>query len=357
MSESTPAPKHGSRLQWLDVTRGLASIIVLFQHLLEQQVAAFHDFTRQWLNLGQAGVSAFFLVSGFVIPFSLERAGSLKIFWISRFFRLYPLYWASMLAALAIGLAGFEILGQGFDPKSPTHIALNVSMIQELLRKPHALAVYWTLGLEMLFYWVVSFLFVMKWNKRSFAAVMGFGTVILLLGVVVPWIIDRRLPVGGRFFYILTALFGTLIFRYLQGEATLKQVLSALVYLILIETGLCATYQRFLHLQPDAFEIGPVAIFFSAFTGYILFFSVFVFRNGIMPKPLLHLGLISYSVYLLHPFIVHLMPMTPFPALNLILAIAAIWALSTVTFHAIEKPFQEIGKRLAKRVKSAARAT
>jgi peptidoglycan/LPS O-acetylase OafA/YrhL len=342
------AREGAQRLQWLDVTRGLASIIVLVQHLLEQQVAAFHDFTREWLNLGQAGVSAFFLVSGFVIPFSLERAGSLKVFWISRFFRLYPLYWASLILVLAIGLGGFEIFGKGFDPRNPLHLGLNVTMIQELLRKPHALAVYWTLGLEMLFYWIVSFLFVMKWNQRSFWAVIGFGTIILVLGVILPWFLGKRLPVGGRFFYILTALFGTLIFRYTQGDATLRQVLGALAYLILIETGLCLTFDRFMHLEPAAFEIGPKAIFFSAFGGYLLFFAVYFNRGIALAKPLLHLGLISYSVYLLHPLIVHLMPMTPWPAVNLVLSIAAIWALATLSYHAIEKPFQKIGKRFAK---------
>ncbi|MBX6766364.1 MAG: acyltransferase, partial [Actinomadura rubrobrunea] len=40
---------------------------------------------------GHYGVLVFFLVSGYIVPASLERHGSVRAFWISRFFRLYPL--------------------------------------------------------------------------------------------------------------------------------------------------------------------------------------------------------------------------------------------------------------------------
>lgn len=345
MSEGT-TPKN--RLGWLDVTRGIASVIVLVQHLLEQQIPAFKLFTMTWLNLGQTGVSAFFLVSGFVIPYSLERAGSLKTFWISRFFRLYPLYWASFIAVLLLSAGGIWLHGEGFDPKNIKHLALNVTMIQGLLKQPHALDVYWTLSLEMLFYWLVSFAFAAKFNKKSFHILLGFAAFMILFGIIAPYILGRRLPVGGRFFYIQTALFGTLIFRYLAGEATLKQVLIGLGVLILVEAGLCVTYQQFLDRSPEAFDIPPIAMFNSAFAGYLIFFAVFACRSMTMPKPLLHLGLVSYSVYLLHPFIIFTMPMSPWPSLNLLLTIAAVWGLSTITYHAIEKPFQSLGKRFAK---------
>jgi peptidoglycan/LPS O-acetylase OafA/YrhL len=38
----------------------------------------------------QYGVFVFFLVSGYIVPASLERKGSVHGFWVSRVFRLYP---------------------------------------------------------------------------------------------------------------------------------------------------------------------------------------------------------------------------------------------------------------------------
>ena len=59
----------------------------------------------QWINPGNYGVFVFFIISGFIVPASLERKGSVRTFWVSRLFRLYPLY----LFAI-----GFAVLCGGF---------------------------------------------------------------------------------------------------------------------------------------------------------------------------------------------------------------------------------------------------
>jgi peptidoglycan/LPS O-acetylase OafA/YrhL len=40
----------------------------------------------QWFDPGQFGVFVFFLVSGYIVPASLERKGSVRGFWVSRVF-------------------------------------------------------------------------------------------------------------------------------------------------------------------------------------------------------------------------------------------------------------------------------
>ncbi|HUR08707.1 MAG TPA: acyltransferase family protein, partial [Nonomuraea sp.] len=71
-----PAP---SRLAWLDALRGIGALAVVGEHLL--------TWAMPWLrpisfNLGMYGVLVFFLVSGYVIPISLERHGDVRAFWI-----------------------------------------------------------------------------------------------------------------------------------------------------------------------------------------------------------------------------------------------------------------------------------
>ena len=46
----------------------------------------------------------FFLVSGYIIPASLERKGSVRGFWVSRAFRLYPLY----IVGIAVSLLAWK---------------------------------------------------------------------------------------------------------------------------------------------------------------------------------------------------------------------------------------------------------
>ena len=85
------APKH-SRLAWLDALRGFAALCVVFDHGSTLMLRPVRDFLYRWLDLGEYGVFVFFLVSGYIIPASLERKGSVRGFWTSRLFRLYPLY-------------------------------------------------------------------------------------------------------------------------------------------------------------------------------------------------------------------------------------------------------------------------
>ena len=45
--------------------------------------------------LGVFGVTIFFIISGFVIPLSIEKY-NIKTFFLKRFFRLYPTYFLSL---------------------------------------------------------------------------------------------------------------------------------------------------------------------------------------------------------------------------------------------------------------------
>src|SRR6202008_5163516 len=88
----TAATNHERRLAWLDALRGFAALCVVFDHGCTLLLLPVRSFLYQWLDLGQYGVFVFFLVSGYIVPASLERKGSVRSFWISRAFRLYPMY-------------------------------------------------------------------------------------------------------------------------------------------------------------------------------------------------------------------------------------------------------------------------
>src|ERR1700744_557017 len=74
----------------------MAALLVMLQHSLYQSGLLDRGMLGRIIpsevEFGETGVVAFFLVSGFVIPLSLEKTASLRLFWIHRVLRIYPLY-------------------------------------------------------------------------------------------------------------------------------------------------------------------------------------------------------------------------------------------------------------------------
>src|SRR5437868_2051289 len=89
----------GRRLEFLDFARATAALLVVLAHGVSVSVPGFLAWSRANLDPGRVGVVLFLLISGFIIPASLEKGGNLGRFWLRRFFRLFPAYWVSVAAA------------------------------------------------------------------------------------------------------------------------------------------------------------------------------------------------------------------------------------------------------------------
>src|SRR5215207_1738082 len=103
MPDRTNPAAGADRLAWLDGLRAVAVLLVVYAHLSRYLFRGAREVSAEWLHAGTAGVMLFFLVSGYIIPASLERHGDLRAFWVSRFGRLLPLY-------LAVGAAVVVLL-------------------------------------------------------------------------------------------------------------------------------------------------------------------------------------------------------------------------------------------------------
>src|SRR6202000_656873 len=105
-SPGASPPATARRLAWLDVLRGFAALCVVFDHGSTLLLLPVRTYLYHWLNLGQYGVFVFFMVSGYIVPASLERKGSVRGFWISRAFRLYPMFVIAVVLALVASATG-----------------------------------------------------------------------------------------------------------------------------------------------------------------------------------------------------------------------------------------------------------
>ena len=134
---SLPAPPPSERLRYIDALRAIAALLVVWLHAASTfsnaspetaRAAAGSSAIPGCIDVGHIGVVVFFLISGFVIPFSIlpDRAAPVGSFVIKRILRIYPAYWLSVpLAALVV----FWIWGTPFATRE---LLINLTLLQDV---------------------------------------------------------------------------------------------------------------------------------------------------------------------------------------------------------------------------------
>jgi peptidoglycan/LPS O-acetylase OafA/YrhL len=337
--------ESNKRLDFLDCIRGLAALAVFMEHAGDRLWPHFNEFTHDSFSVGKFGVAAFFLTSGFVIPFSLERGNSLKAFWISRFFRLYPLYWLSIAVVSGLYLLGVSVVDSAYPLHMARNAMINLTMFQEFVKVPDAEPLYYTLAMEMVFYVSFSVLFVTKLNHYSLRIAWLGCAALSVVGIAAPLLLHRRVPLAGLFYFLCLSV-GTSVYRNFRGEVS-GRMLTALIGCILLG-GIIEIYCNYAFVKKDDLteRFTFWAVFLPWFGAYVLFLGAYLLRAHRFPRMLVWLGTISYSLYLLHsPFVV-LVPRWS----NLFFSFAVMLAVmimgSSLTYLLVEKPFIDWGKRI-----------
>jgi peptidoglycan/LPS O-acetylase OafA/YrhL len=392
----------GNRLAWLDVLRGLAALCVVFNHFGYFVPTGVKNAVYQWINPGDYGVFVFFLISGYIVPASLERKGSVRTFWVSRLFRLYPLYLLAVSVAVALYLLHFGGLrGEGADPE--TSVLSQMLMMSNVLAGENLPNVVWSLSYEMIFYLLLTALFMARVHKRSSRYALAFAAAAVALGGLLPqayftsnlWspriialvadlavltglavaVALRGMPrlvgatlaamVGltllafnGTWLFpwealsILALMFtGTMLYRAEQGQYSWRKAIPIAVAVLgmAIAAGIWHGNNDF---------VWERSWFMSVFVAGVTFGIGLAFRHVRWPRVLTWLGLISYSVYLLHPALIEVYRhfswtahhsfwvQVAFDALFLAILIAA----CSATYLFVERPMQNVGRRLARRL-------
>lgn len=294
-----------SRLEYIDSLRCFAALLVMVQHSVEPILktslsdlcAALSYAFRLYCNLGHMGVVLFFLVSGFVVPFSFKGSTPLVSFIRARVFRLYPAYWVSLCIAIVI----FAVVdGRVFDV--PVILA-NITMMQKLFNQPLVSGVYWTLFIELQFYILCAIAFRLN---RLYSPHFLSGVII---GLLVVGVLGCAAFEDGHYTLFPARKMALLAIMFL----------GALVRLAYIEKNTSA--QKWLPVCMGAVLIlYPATVFFdrhlpngtnwiadsSATWLGLLLFMLCVTRRNITHRVFAYIGTISYSFYLIHPIVLSL---------------------------------------------------
>ncbi|WP_240777374.1 acyltransferase family protein [Nonomuraea basaltis] len=380
-------PAHSAtRLAWLDALRGIGALAVVAEHMLPWFLPGLRPY---WFNLGIYGIIVFFLVSGYIIPTSLERHGDVRAFWVSRIFRLYPLYLSVVVLVLALA---WWVPVRGEVARDGSAVAAHATMLLDVVSVGGVADTMWTLSYEMVFYLMVTALFLVKAHHRSGLLSMVFAAGAVVVGLVaaraalagawpayvscglfvvglvcVIWgrartaaacvlgvmalallLLSSRVPWLGV--AVLAVMFaGTAIHRWEGGRGGLWPV--AVTAALVAITPVWAVMSGWWWVRPDVW-ITTLALAGATFAGGM------ALRGRRLPRVLVYLGLISYSLYLVHhPLLKYFVEVSgdlrraalPYQLGMAVLALGLTLGVSAMAYRYIERPGQALGRHISGR--------
>jgi len=333
-----PKPQTTQRFSEVDSLRAVACALVVLSH------SGFPNTASMLSGLvrggGLYGVLLFFAVSGYVIPSSLrgERWNGLKCFVIRRFWRLYPPLWFAL---------GLVVLGVKSSVVKDGSLVWGATMLPSLGGAPLVLGVLWTLEIELVFYLVIAFLFLV-FGCLNRVVIGAFYLVFVALFLVFPEDI-RGLNYWDRLpLYLAIMFYGAFCRSIIQSDTSYSGVSGRSVALG-VATGLLTIWPiqiGYLGLtEKDSYQL-------ESFILLLLF--VFTFLLWIVIRPvkvnwLAHIGRWTYSTYLLHLLVnywvskmIKWLPVWGHITVTLVFS----FAFGALAYRWIEQPSDRIGKRL-----------
>jgi peptidoglycan/LPS O-acetylase OafA/YrhL len=364
MSDALPAPLPSERLRYIDALRAIAALLVVWLHAAATFPMASSETAATggafvaipgFIDVGHIGVVVFFLISGFVIPFSIlpDRAAPVGSFVIKRILRIYPAYWLSVpLAAFVV----FWIWGTQFTARE---VLVNLTLLQDVFGVRPAEGVYWTLLVELAFYALCVVLLVSGslFNARRvamLAAALGLAFVIV---ASTYWLKRKFIPTSAPYWFLnLSVMLCGALFRprwnpSAERDGIADALLATMVgcYIVLLPiAALIANGTK--NNEPLTYSVG--------FLIFLLGTRVVRIETRLTDW----LGRISYSIYLFHVIVflaiewwlLHRTPAgspwrTRHVGVYTAIGIAATLVVASVVYRFVEKPGIRLGHRLAER--------
>jgi peptidoglycan/LPS O-acetylase OafA/YrhL len=275
------------RLVEIDALRGVAALSVVLFHYSTRFTEVFggHPPPTLSFNDGHYGVNLFFIISGFVIFMTLEKTSRPMDFVVSRFSRLFPTYWVAVILTYSVT----HFLGLPDKLVSLASGLGNLMMIHNLFQIPHVDGVYWTLEVELLFYFGMFVLYRMRaLDQIHFALISLLALRVIYFAlekwfnIELPWTISRLLILK----YIPWFSLGISVHIATSRRDRRARQRSAL-------TAACAILAL---LIVDSLFLATLAVILS-----MVVLLAAIGKARILAHPILvWLGAISYPLYLIH---------------------------------------------------------
>lgn len=374
------------QLAFLDGLRGIASFWVLVGHAM-----FLTGYKVMILAEPDMAVELFIIISGFLMTYHYQARearepwlapDTWKTFWVRRFFRIAPLYYACLAVALYFGpelwqarLDAASIMPGGvaeqaryadrYLDQSMTNILMHVSFVfgATWTHNFRTALPDWSIGLEMQYYVVFPFLMILALKLGRLAGMALLVGVMALLGT---WL-DRNGFVIGAYsmlpmkFHLFAA--GMLMAMTLKADAKWRWllILGAIAVIFVPLGGGRSVMHRGIKI---GIVLGFLALLYRDRLPDLLKWPVGLL-DRVFSNPLSRwIGDVSYGVYLLHLLI--MLPVCGWLALSfpdlaplprfgsaLVLTCVFTYGCAWLCYRLIEEPGIALGRKIAARFQPA----
>ena len=315
----------------IETIRGLAALAVCLFHfsLCKISFKGSPQYFFKAASYGWLGVEAFFVVSGFIIPYSLAKAyyrlAQFFRFFAKRCIRIEPAYLISIV--FVIGLRYLVEMVPGFKGApvqlSTRNVLLHIGYLPEHFGYKWLLPVYWSLEAEFYYYILIGLCFVFIW-KNNVNLLIGI-LLALTAGFFIPLSVFIFMP-----FFIMgiitcakkTGKINDYIFYTVMAAAFIGCLFNGQGYIpatIGLIAGLLIAYVEFKTVVTD-------------FLGKISF-SLYLMHVPVGGKVLNYLGRYTNNEWQVWG--------------SLVLALAITIAASWIFYKLVEYPSQMLSKRIS----------
>lgn len=304
---------QSNRIQLLDSFRFLAILFVVLFHFFSSWTQPefngnyypYGDILSKYFKYGFFGVQFFFIISGFVIFFTLEKSKSFGEFISKRFIRLLPaMIICSILTYLIVPVLDPKNIFSVFHSKSildfiPSLTFTTPSIWNWMLGTEnidYVCGVYWSLWVEMTFYVFSSVIFFL--NKDKFLIHWAYFTILATL---------LRIAQSPDFFLnndIIKEIYSVINFLRYVTYFTLGIIFYSLyskkkIPLLLYFISILLTLLEMIKFNSIPLNLLLVSV--------IILFILFIYkpeRLSFLDKKIFYnIGISSYVLYLIHEYI------------------------------------------------------
>ncbi len=276
---------QSSRVQSVDSLRGLAAFGVMLYHFVYLDAlfpsdTSFSSSMKAATFYGHLGVPVFFVISGFVLPYSLEAAGyhwrNFRTFVAKRLVRLEPTYLLSLAIHLGLWAIASRLPTFRGEPLQiePGRLLSHLGYLSGLLGYQWYSENYWTLGIEFQFYIVMALALPLLIGPNPW---WRWAAIVSLLGADLAQVPPTLFARYGALFALGIETF---VLRSPTRRSQVDATLAGAAVVVL------------------AWSDGWVTAAAAAATAAIIGFDA-------LPvwRPILWLGTVSYSLYLFHTIV------------------------------------------------------
>jgi peptidoglycan/LPS O-acetylase OafA/YrhL len=370
------------KLDCIDALRGIAALSIFIYHIygtigiITNWAYPIQILPERFIDLTLAGIPLFFILSAFTLYLSLDsRAGEKRKFskfYLRRFFRIAPLFYLLLIIVVRDSLIIQKAVPSWQD------ILVNFTFTFNLVPQ-YSMSLFsdgWTVGVEMLFYIVLPLVFIRVNNiRRSIALFIGIYWLSKEIRWLLGTIIGENIMMStnydfynfshwayifsiGVICYLIYKLYLPKIRREYRAPAAFSMLLSSLIILFVFINNLPLALALSDLYEPLSILTGLQAMSSVAFVLLILSLSLNPNRL-IVNRFTRFFGTISYSLYLIHPFIVE--PLKPIYVyiyghtiystdlslfLCILLTLLIVTPVSLLIYHLIERPGIRMGKKV-----------